>query len=173
MTAFLESVDRILRRAITTLCMMLLVLMVLFSCYTVVMRSIFDDPPFWGDTVTMVANVWLVLLALALSIRERQSIAMQMIYDYIPQRAVLSLEILWNVLFSLLALLLIVNGYQVAERIPGAYWELGNLPKGYLLAILPISGILALLAAVRVLAGDIWRWRTGAPPERGKGGEVA
>ena len=42
--------------------------MVAFTLYTVFMRSVMNDPPFSGDTLTVVANVWLVMLAFALSL---------------------------------------------------------------------------------------------------------
>lgn len=153
--------DFLLAKAITWCCVVLLAVMVLFTVYTVFMRSVMNDPPFWGDTLTMVANVWLVMLAFGLSIRERESIAMQMIYDYVPARVAGALETVWNLLFLATGLLLVVYGYQVAERIPGTYWELGNAPKSWLMMILPVSGMLVVLAALRVLVEDSRALRRG------------
>ena len=146
--------DLLLGKAITWACVGMLGAMVGFTLYTVFMRSVMSDPPFWGDTLTLIANVWLVMLAFALSIRERESFAMQMIYDYVPARVAGILETLWNLLFVAVGLMMLVYGYQVAERIPGAYWELGNAPKGWLMMILPVSGALVVLAGLRVLAED-------------------
>ena len=153
--------DVILGRAIAWACAALLAAMVAFTLYTVFMRNVMSDPPFWGDTLTLVANVWLVMLAFALSIRERESIAMQMLYDYVPARAAALLETLWNVLFVAIGIIMIVYGYQVAARIPGAYWELGNLQKSWLMMILPASGALVVIAALRVLAEDFKALRRG------------
>ena len=41
---------------------------------------------------------------------------------------------------------------QVASRILGSYWELGNMPKSYPMMILPISGGLVLVASALALA---------------------
>lgn len=164
-----RSVDWLLRQASMGVCVVLLCATVVFTFYTVVMRSVFSDPPFWGDTVTLMANVWLMFVALASSIRERESIAMQMIYDYMPARWTVACDMLWNVLFAVVGLMMLVFGWQAAERIPGTYWELGNLPKSYLMAVLPISGVLVVLASVRVILEDLQRWRSGAPIERRAG----
>jgi TRAP-type C4-dicarboxylate transport system permease small subunit len=156
-----KALDLLLGKAITWTCIAMLGAMVAFTLYTVFMRSVMSDPPFWGDTLTLVANVWLVMLAFALSIRERESIAMQMIYDYVPARVAGALETLWNVLFVAVGVMIVIYGYEVAERIPGSYWELGNLPKRWLVMILPVSGGLVAAAALRVLAEDFRALRRG------------
>lgn len=153
--------DFILGKAITWVCVVLLGIMIAFTLYTIFMRSVMNDPPFWGDTLTLVANVWLVMLAFALSIRERESMAMQMIYDYVPARVAGLLETLWNLLFVAVGLMMVVYGYQVADRIPGTYWELGNAPKSWLMMILPVSGVLVVIAGLRVLAEDLKALRRG------------
>ena len=156
-----RALDFVLSKAITAACVVMLAAMVVFTLYTVFMRSVMSDPPFWGDTLTLIANIWLVMLSFALSIRERESIAMQMIYDYVPARVAGVLETLWNLMFVGLGLMMIVYGYMVADRIPGTYWELGNAPKSWLMMILPFSGVLVVLAALRVLAEDFRALRRG------------
>lgn len=158
---FARALDFLLGKAITLACAVLLATMVGFTLYTVFMRAVMNDPPFWGDTLTLIANVWLVMLAFALSIRERESFAMQMIYDYVPARAAGVLETLWNLLFVAVGLMMVVYGYQVADRVPGAYWELGNAPKRWLMFVLPVSGALVVLAGLRVLAEDFKALRRG------------
>ena len=168
-----RALDLLLGKAITLACVVMLAAMVTFTIYTVFMRGVMNDPPFWGDTLTLVANVWLVMLSFALAIRERESIAMQMIYDYVPARVAGVLETLWNLLWVVVGLIMVVYGYLVAERIPGTYWELGNAPKSWLMMILPVSGVLVVLAGLRVLAEDFGALRRGERLGRRPGiGEV-
>ena len=168
-----RTLDFLLGRAITWACVAMLAAMVAFTIYTVFMRGVMNDPPFWGDTLTLIANVWLVMLSFALAIRERESIAMQMIYDYVPARVAGVLETLWNLLWVVVGLIMVVYGYLVAERIPGTYWELGNAPKSWLMMILPVSGVLVVLAGLRVLAEDFAALRRGERLGRRPGvGEV-
>jgi TRAP-type C4-dicarboxylate transport system permease small subunit len=156
-----RALDFLLGKAITWACVLMLAAMVAFTLYTVFMRAVMSNPPFWGDTLSLVANIWLVMLSFALSIRNRESIAMQMLYDYVPARVAGMLETLWNLLFVAVGLMMVVYGYMVADRIPGAYWELGNAPKSWLLMILPVSGVLVVAAAVRVLVEDFKALRRG------------
>jgi TRAP-type C4-dicarboxylate transport system permease small subunit len=155
MLRVIRLVDGFLREGLARVCSVLLLLMVVFTCYTVVMRTVFQDPPFWGDTMALFANVWLVMLAFALSIRERSSISMQMLYNYLPEGTVAALELLWTVLFIAVGAFMAIYGYQVASRIPGTYWELDNLPKSVPMIILPVSGVLVGLAALFVLIEDL------------------
>jgi TRAP-type C4-dicarboxylate transport system permease small subunit len=148
-------IDRTIRGGLSALCAAMLVAMVMLTAYTVVMRTVFLDPPFWGDTVTLFANVWLVMLAFALSIRDRESIAMRMAYTYLPARAVIALEFLWTVLFIAVGAIMTWYGWELVRRIPGAYWELGNLPKSVPMAILPLSGVLVVAASLFVLVEDL------------------
>ena len=156
-----RALDFILGKAITLACVVMLAAMVSFTLYTVFMRAVMNDPPFWGDTLTLIANIWLVMLSFGLSIRERESIAMQILYDYLPARGAGMLETLWNLLFVAVGLMMVVYGYMVASRIPGTYWELGNAPKSWLMMILPVSGALVVAAALRVLVEDFKALRRG------------
>lgn len=159
----IRAIDVLLRRALTVFCSLMLVLMVALAVYVVVMRTVFAEPPFWGDTVTMFANVWFVMLAFALSIRERGTISMQVAYNYMPGRLVRVIDSLWTVLLGAVGALLVVNGYLAARDVPGAFWELGNLPKSVPMMILPVSGLLVLLASTVVLIEDL----TGRGPVPG------
>jgi TRAP-type C4-dicarboxylate transport system permease small subunit len=156
-----RALDFLLGKFITWACVVMLAAMVAFTLYTVFMRAVMNDPPFWGDTLTLIANIWLVMLSFALAIRERESIAMQMLYDYVPARVAGILETLWNLLFVAVGLMMLVFGYMVATRIPGTYWELGNAPKSWLMMILPVSGALVVAAALRVLVEDFKALRRG------------
>jgi TRAP-type C4-dicarboxylate transport system permease small subunit len=151
----IAGIDRAARSILTVLCCALLASMVVFTVYTVVMRYVFLDPPFWGDTLTLFANIWLVMLALGLSIRDRSSISMQMLYAHLPAQIVFSLELVWTLFTIAFGGLLAWHGFETAMLVPGAFWELGNMPKKYPMMIMPISGVLVILAGVVVAFEDV------------------
>jgi TRAP-type C4-dicarboxylate transport system permease small subunit len=167
------KVDKIIRSALTIICCMLLAAMVVFTCYTVVMRYVFLDPPFWGDTMTLFANIWLVMLALGLSVRERSSIAMQVLYTQVPPSVAFTLELTWTVLIVAFGGLLAWYALEAAMRVPGAFWELGNMPKKYPMMIMPISGVLVILAGSVVIIEDIVRFRSGEGVNEQVGNETS
>ncbi|MDA8031009.1 MAG: TRAP transporter small permease subunit, partial [Alphaproteobacteria bacterium] len=63
MIKFLVAADLLMRRILSGFCMLLLLLMVVFTVYTVVMRYVFENPPVWGDLLTVLSNIWLVFIA--------------------------------------------------------------------------------------------------------------
>jgi TRAP-type C4-dicarboxylate transport system permease small subunit len=146
-----SAIDFVLQRIVPGVCAAMLALMVIFILYTVVMRSVFLTPPFWGDTLTLFANIWMVMLAFSLAVRQRSNIAMEVIYTILPSKVSKFLSRLWTALFGVVGLLMMVQGYEVASQILGSYWELGNMPKSYPMMILPITGFLVVVAAILAL----------------------
>ena len=144
---FWRRLDALVTSAIRVVCCVLLVLMVVFTAYTIIMRYVFLNPPFWGDTVTMFANIWLVMLSFALAVRDDEHIAMRGLYTLISPAVAISLEIVWTLLIVVLGVVLAWYGYEAAMRVPGQFWELGGFPKRYPTMIMPIAGVLVAAAA--------------------------
>jgi TRAP-type C4-dicarboxylate transport system permease small subunit len=151
---WLPAADNNIRKLIMALSCVLLLLMVAFTGYTIIMRYVFDNAPFWGDTVSVFCNIWLVMLAHAITVRERSEIAMQGIYRHIPARAVMLLDLSWSVMTLAVGLLLIWFGYAAANGLNSEYWELGGLSKRYPMMILPLAGCLITLASLVNLIED-------------------
>ena len=93
---FINKVDTGMQTGVRVVTGILIVLTVVFTAYTVFMRYLIEDPPFWGDTLTLFANIWLVMMALSLSIRNRTQISMTALYEMTPARISFILEIVWN-----------------------------------------------------------------------------
>ncbi|WP_340107644.1 TRAP transporter small permease [Pikeienuella sp. HZG-20] len=144
--------DLLLTRGLSIVCGLLLAAMVVFTIYTVVMRTVFMAPPFWGDTLTLFANIWLVMLAFAMAVRAETTFAIESIYALMPERVANAARLLWLVLFAAAGAIMAIWGYEAADRIMGTYWELGNLPKSYPMMILPIAGALVFLASALTIA---------------------
>ena len=68
------------------MCCLFLALMVGFTIYTVVMRYVLANPPVWGDLLTVLSNIWLMFIALSLTARDNEHIALNLIYDKLPAR---------------------------------------------------------------------------------------
>ena len=147
-----RRMDQALRTTIMWITCALLALMVVFTVYTVVMRYVFQDPPFWGDTVSMFCNIWLVLIAYALSVRDREDIASEGIYEYLPPRVTSILIYAWQILTLVFGAFLFWYGLEAALDVPGQYWELGGLSKTIPMMVLPISGaLITVMSAITVI----------------------
>jgi TRAP-type C4-dicarboxylate transport system permease small subunit len=168
---WIERAGDRLSGAIRVLCGALLALMVLFTAYTVVMRYVFQDPPFWGDTVSVFCNIWVTMLAYSLAVRDREDIALRAIHTLIPPRASFALDMLWTAMVFGFGLFLAWFGLVAAQEVPGMYWELGGLKKKYPMMVMPIAGVLVAAAAGVVLLQDTLVLMGRRAPRRATGGQ--
>jgi TRAP-type C4-dicarboxylate transport system permease small subunit len=167
--------DRIVKKTLTAFCAVLLLLMVVFTVYSVVMRYVFEDPPVWGDLLSVLSNIWLVFLALALTVRDKDYIALDLIYSFLPLRAAFAIRQFWSLLICGLGVVMIIYGLQAVETMGGKYWEMWHfawengefvfksnyMPKKYAISIVPISGGLVCVAALASIIEDTFRFRAG------------
>lgn len=134
------GIDRGVVPAIRWICGFLMVVMVLITVYTVVMRFVFNNPPFWGDTLRLFCNIWLVLLGYGISARRREYIAMQGLYAILPHGCGAILNTFWDAVTGCFGVFLAWYGTVAALTVPGEFWELGGLPMEIPMMIMPIAG---------------------------------
>jgi TRAP-type C4-dicarboxylate transport system permease small subunit len=151
----LERINTRLSAIVRVLCAVLLVLMVVFTVYTVVMRYVFQNPPFWGDTLSVFCNIWVTMLGYSLAVRDREDIALRGFYKLIPVRAGFLLDMAWTAMVCAFGLYLAWFGWVAASNVPGMFWELGGLKKMYPMLVMPIAGVLVAMAASGLIVEDI------------------
>ncbi|MEM7425293.1 MAG: TRAP transporter small permease [Pseudomonadota bacterium] len=171
-----RQIDILIRKILTTFCAILLFLMVAFAVYNVVMRYVFLDPPVWGDLLTVLSNIWLVFLALALTVRDKDHIALDLIYSWLPVRAAFLIQQFWTLVIFCLGIVMVIYGMEAVATMGGKYWEMwyfawensqfvfkpNYMPKKYAIAIVPISGVLVCVAAIASIIEDSARMRAGS-----------
>ena len=84
MLKILNNFDRFIHRVLEAMCSLFLAMMVGFTIYNVVMRYVFANPPVWGDLLTVLSNIWLMFIALSLTARDNEHIALNLIYEKLP-----------------------------------------------------------------------------------------
>ncbi len=172
--------DSFVKKMLTVFCSIFLLMMVLFTVYTVVMRYVFLNPPIWGDLLTVLSNIWLVFFALALTVRDKDYIALDLIYSYLPLKVAFGVRQFWSIIICLLGVVMIIYGIEAVATMGGKYWEMGYIawengglvlkahymPKKYAIAIVPISGVLVSIAALASIIEDSFRLRAGVWSEK-------
>ena len=182
--------DRVTRLA-TSLCLLIIILVVL---YAVLLRYVFDAPPFWSDRIGVFANVAMILCGLSLTVRNRELIAMQALYEKVSPKFALMLDGAWNLLILIFSLIFAWFGLEAAINMPGQYWDFqdfcidlgldqeeqrslifsivksaeslvemavqpfcvdGAVPQKYLAMLMPVSGVLLVIASLGILLQDI------------------
>jgi len=178
---FIIWIDLAVKKTLTAFCAIFLLLMVVFAVYNVVMRYGFDNPPVWGDLLTVLSNIWLVFLALALSVRDKDHIALDLIYSWLPLKVVFFIRQFWTLVIFCLGIVMIVYGIEAVAKMGGKYWEMwyfaweegrfvfkpNYMPKKYAIAIVPISGFLVSIAALASVSEDVIRWKNGTFQQTG------
>ncbi len=168
-------IDRWVKKILTAFCAIFLLLMVVFAVYNIVMRYVFENPPVWGDLLTVLSNIWLVFLALALTVRDKDHIALDLVYSWLPDRAVFLVRQFWTLVIFCLGVVMIVYGLETVDTMGGKYWEMWHfsfsggqfefhpnyMPKKYAIAIVPISGFLVCVAAIASIVEDSVRYSKG------------
>lgn len=175
MEQFFVTLDLWARKILTAFCMLMLFLMVAFTVYTVVMRYVFENPPVWGDLLTVLSNIWLVFIALVLTVREKDHIALNLIYTRLPIAYAYAVQQLWTIVVFLLGIIICYYGWEVVTKMGGKYWEMWHfaweegsfvfkpnyMPKKYAVMILPISGAMISIAAMLAVIEDTVRFKRG------------
>ncbi|OED41162.1 C4-dicarboxylate ABC transporter substrate-binding protein [Chromatiales bacterium (ex Bugula neritina AB1)] len=175
MTRFFVLLDLWVRKALTFFCALMLLLMVCFTVYTVVMRYVFENPPVWGDLLTVLSNIWLVFIALALTVREKQHIALNLIYSRLPPAAGFAIQQFWTFVICLLGVVICYYGIEMVSKMGGKYWEMWHfaweegklvfkpnyMPKKYAVMIMPLAGAMVSIAALVAILEDTVRFRQG------------
>lgn len=175
MVDFIVATDRWYRNILSAICIVALFLMVAFTVYTVVMRYVFSDPPVWGDLMTVLSNIWLVFFALALTVREKEHIALDFLHTRLPLSWAFAVQLFWTIIIFGLGVVICVFGYEAAATNSGKYWEMwyfawedaslvfkpNYMPKSYPMMILPLAGGLIALSALISGLEDIFRYREG------------
>ena len=161
MQILLDKFDRFVHWILEAMCSLFLAVMVGFTIYTVVMRYVFANPPVWGDLLTVLSNIWLMFIALSLTARDNEHIALNLIYEKLPNRLSLYIRQFWKLMIMVIGVVLMIYGVELVEGMRGKYWEMwyfeisfqgiefkeNYMPKKYAVAILPLAGFLTTIGA--------------------------
>ncbi len=115
MLKILNNFDRFVHRILEAMCSLFLALMVGFTIYNVVMRYVFANPPVWGDLLTVLSNIWLMFIALSLTARDNEHIALNLIYEKLPSRLALYIRQFWKLMIIVIGIVLIIYGFELVE----------------------------------------------------------
>ena len=162
MLKLFNNIDRFIHRTLEAVCSLLLAAMVGFTLYNVIMRYVFNNPPVWCDLLTVLSNIWLMFIALSLTARDNEYVALNLIYEKLPNRLSLYIRQFWKIMIMVIGIVMMIYGVELVEGMRGKYREMwyfeisfqgiefkeNYMPKKYAVAILPIAGFLTTFGAV-------------------------
>lgn len=144
-----------INRFFEILAMALIVVMTGITCYRVFMRFVLNFTPSWTEELTCILVIWVTLIGLAIGVRERIHLNIQMFVDALPEPA--QKWINWGniVLEFLLGLLLVIEGMRLCIQqhantmsIVHIPFSVRLLPNSILYVFVPIAGLLIMVYAL-------------------------
>ncbi|WP_136064284.1 TRAP transporter large permease [Modicisalibacter radicis] len=117
----------------------------------VISRYVFNDSFSWTEEFAIWCFTWLIFLGAALGIRQKRHVAADFLPDSLPAWLDAMLGFAQSLVLSLTLIMMLFGGYQLADMVGGTSASL-QWPKAIKYAVIPISGVVALIF---LLARDI------------------
>ena len=164
MPSIFEKIDKIrplydaVYKFVLFICKLLLVVDIAITSMSVAGRYIsFIPDPAWSEEVVLTCMSYMAVLSAALAIRRGAHIRMTALDNYLPKTLIKFLDILADVAVLLLALVMIVVGWQYATGLgaKGFYTSIPKLSKFWMYFPVPLAGVAMLVFEIESLYNHI------------------
>ena len=145
-------------KAVMLICKLLLVADIVITSMSVVGRYVsFIPDPAWSEEVVLTCMSYMAVLSAALAIRRGAHIRMTALDNYLPKALIKFLDILADIAVLLLALVMIVVGWQYATGLgaKGFYTSIPKLSKFWMYFPVPLAGVAMLVFEIESLYNHI------------------
>ena len=145
-------------KVILFICKILLILDIIITSMAVAGRYIsFIPDPSWSEEIVLTFMAYMAVLSAALAIRRGAHIRMTALDNYLPKTLIKFLDILADIAVLLLALVMIVVGWQYATGLgaKGFYTSIPKLSKFWMYFPVPLAGIAMLVFEIESLYNHI------------------
>lgn len=133
------------------ICMVVLTIIVFTD---VILRYIFKQGFSWTQEVATLMLVWFSLIGMGIGVLEKIHISIEMFTSKLPEKAIRVLEGVDHVLIAIFGGAMVYFGLLIMNMTKMSTLPATKLPSSVLYVILPLSGLLVLLNAILVAAGQ-------------------
>lgn len=138
----MKALRKVLDKLLEVVCCLLLVLMTFTATWQVVSRYVFKSPSTWSESVTLIAFVWMALLASAYVFGKQEHMQMTFIFDKFNKANRKKIKMLTEVIIFAFALcVLVVGGFKISMLEMGQKEASLGIAMGYIYLALPLSGV--------------------------------
>ncbi|MBQ9330127.1 MAG: TRAP transporter small permease [Oscillibacter sp.] len=150
----LRKGSRLLFKALEWFAMLCMVAMTIIVFIDVILRYIFRQGFPWTQEVATLMLVWFSLIGMAIGVLEKIHISIEMFTAKLPSKAIRVLESIDHILIAVFGGTMVYFGLVIMNATRLSTMPATKLPSAVLYVILPLSGLLVLLNAVLVAAGQ-------------------
>jgi TRAP-type C4-dicarboxylate transport system permease small subunit len=143
------------------ICKILLVADILITSWIVLARFVKIIPaPNWGEELILTLMTYMAVLSAALAIKKNAHIRMTAFDRYLPEKVVITLDLLADLAVLALAIVMLVIGWQYASGIgaKGTYISMPWLSKFWQYFPIPLAGIAMIFFEVERIIIDLMRF---------------
>ena len=138
----MNALRKVLDKLLEVVCCLLLVLMTFTATWQVVSRYVFKSPSTWSESVTLIAFVWMALLASAYVFGKQEHMQMTFIFDKFNKANRKKIKMLTEIIIFAFALcVLVVGGFKISMLEMGQKEASLGIAMGYIYLALPLSGV--------------------------------
>ncbi|MCY4208263.1 MAG: TRAP transporter small permease [Roseovarius sp.] len=131
-------------------------IMIAVISYEIVMRYIFNAPTFWAEPLARNAMIWMVLLGLAVGIRQKENICVDFIADRLTGKIRVIVALVRLALLLGFAGILLTQGSLMAQMNMRQTVTGLDIPAGIIQLVVPISATGMILFALELVARRDW-----------------
>lgn len=133
---------------------LMMIAMVLIIFVNVVLRYVFNSGLMWSEEVALLLAVWFIFIAMSLGVKQNLHINISIIPEgKLPHRLSRILDIIKSVAILVLALTMLVDGWQLVGFTMQSIMPATQWPAGLLYAILPVSAVIMIYESIMDILG--------------------
>jgi TRAP-type C4-dicarboxylate transport system permease small subunit len=110
--------------------------------YAVVMRYVFQYPPFWAEELSRFIFIWIIMLGAVLVTREQSHIAFVIFIDWLPKGWNFVFSIVIRIFMLLFSYIMFQQGLRIYPIVAEAYSPTFGISMGWLYLAIPVGGLL-------------------------------
>jgi TRAP-type C4-dicarboxylate transport system permease small subunit len=143
------------------LCKILLVVDILITSMAVTGRYVsFVPDPSWTEEVVLTCMAYMAVLSAALAIRRGAHIRMTAFDRYLPEKLLITMDIIADVFVMALAIVMIVVGWTYAINLgsKGTYVSMPFLSRFWMYFPIPVAGVAMLAFEIEAIYNHIKKY---------------
>jgi len=153
-----EPFYNIMDKSILVICKVLLVVVIAITAMAVAGRYVsFIPDPAWSEEIVLTCMSYMAVLSAALAIRRKSHIRMTAFDRYLPKGVLLGLDVFANIAVACLGLIMIVVGWQYAQRLGsrGTYVSIPTLSRIWMYLPVPVAGVAMVIFELEALYSNL------------------
>ena len=152
--SILRKACRFLFKALEWVAIICMVVLTIIVFTDVILRYIFKQGFSWTQEVATLMLVWFSLIGMGIGVLEKIHISIEMFTSKLPEKAIRVLEGIDHILIAVFGGAMVYYGLLIMNMTKMSTLPATKMPSSVLYVILPLSGLLVLLNAILVAAGQ-------------------